>query len=267
MEQVSEGTAFRTGLSGFGYGVSDVKAAIDEAASMLQYIGRKPGILYQKGVSSYTPYLLPSPINESQLISFLSASDNFSAQCMTMLLRTIESRAYLYLPAVRHLLIDFTMSVEKCCQKIGYGVDISELLGRNYIDQINQIAWEDEIPQYLQDMLQAVAACLADRHTPNTRQTLQLILRTVQTQYMEELSLIDFSQKYHLNYIYLSRKFKDMVGLTFTEYLLQIRMNKAKELIEENGMSEKAAAPLVGYSNPYYFSSCYRKYFETNRST
>ena len=94
-----------------------------------------------------------------------------------MLLRTIESRAYLYLPAVRHLLIDFTMSVEKCCQKIGYGVDISELLGRNYIDQINQIAWEDEIPQYLQDMLQAVAACLADRHTPNTRQTLQLILR------------------------------------------------------------------------------------------
>ena len=98
---------------------------------------------------------------------------------MTMLLRTIESRAYLYLPAVRHLLIDFTMSVEKCCQKIGYGVDISELLGRNYIDQINQIAWEDEIPQYLQDMLQAVAACLADRHTPNTRQTLQLILRTV----------------------------------------------------------------------------------------
>ena len=91
--------------------------------------------------------------------------------------------------------------------------------------------------------------------------------RTVQTQYMEELSLIDFSQKYHLNYIYLSRKFKDMVGLTFTEYLLQIRMNKAKELIEENGMSEKAAAPLVGYSNPYYFSSCYRKYFETNRST
>ena len=83
MEQVSEGTAFRTGLSGFGYGVSDVKAAIDEAASMLQYIGRKPGILYQKGVSSYTPYLLPSPINESQLISFLSASDNFSAQCMS----------------------------------------------------------------------------------------------------------------------------------------------------------------------------------------
>ena len=109
-------------------------------------------------------------------------------------------------------------------------------------DEINQIAWEDEIPQYLQDMLQAVAACLADRHTPNTRQTLQLILRTVQTQYMEELSLIDFSQKYHLNYIYLSRKFKDMVGLTFTEYLLQIRMNKAKELIEENGMSEKAGS-------------------------
>ena len=128
--------------SGFGYGVSDVKAAIDEAASMLQYIGRKPGILIKRVCPPIRPICFPSPINESQLISFLSASDNFSAQCMTMLLRTIESRAYLYLPAVRHLLIDFTMSVEKCCQKIGYGVDISELLGRNYIDQINQIAWE-----------------------------------------------------------------------------------------------------------------------------
>ena len=42
---------------------------------------------------------------------------------------------------------------------------------------------------------------------------------------------------------------------------MQIRMNKARQLIEQDGFSEKAAAPLVGYSNPYYFISSYRKYF------
>ena len=72
---------------------------------------------------------------------------------------------------------------------------------------------------------------------------------------------ISFAQEYHINYIYLSRKFKELTGETFTNYLMQIRMDKARQLIEQDGFSEKAAAPLVGYSNPYYFISSYRKYF------
>ena len=78
---------------------------------------------------------------------------------------------------------------------------------------------------------------------------------------MEELSLIAFAQEYHINYIYLSRKFKEMTGETFTDALMRVRMEKARQLIERDGFSERDTAPLVGYTNPYYFTGCYRKYF------
>ena len=79
---------------------------------------------------------------------------------------------------------------------------------------------------------------------------------------MDEISLMQISQRYHINYVHLSRRFKEHTGKTFTEYLLQVRMHKARQLMQTYGYSLKQTAPLVGYSNPYYFISSYKRYFE-----
>ena len=80
--------------------------------------------------------------------------------------------------------------------------------------------------------------------------------------YMEELSLMNFSQTYFINYIYLSRQFKSATGYTFTEFLQKTRMEKARKLIEQYHFDEKEAASMVGYQNVYYFSTAYHKYFK-----
>lgn len=121
--------------------------------------------------------------------------------------------------------------------------------------------WPSELNALLEEITDKTFAALADQETSSTEGVLRRVLFAVQTRYMGDLSLLSFAQEYHINYIYLSRKFKELTGETFTDCLMRIRMEKARELIEKNGFSEKEAAPLVGYTNSYYFTKSFRKYF------
>ena len=91
------------------------------------------------------------------------------------------------------------------------------------------------------------------------------IISVVENGYAEEVSLLELSKRYHFNYIYLSRLFKERTGKPFSGYLIDVRMKKARELIEKDGLTMKEAAPLVGYTNQYYFISSYEKYYALSK--
>lgn len=48
----------------------------------------------------------------------------------------------------------------------------------------------------------------------------------------------------------------------FFDLLVQIRMEHVSVLIKHEGYTEKETASWVGYTNVYYFTSCYKKYME-----
>ena len=59
---------------------------------------------------------------------------------------------------------------------------------------------------------------------------------------------------------YFCRFFKKVTGLTFTQYLLNIRIDKAKELILKNNMPITDIAFTVGFENLGYFYRSFKKY-------
>lgn len=60
---------------------------------------------------------------------------------------------------------------------------------------------------------------------------------------------------------YLSAVFKKAMGVSMTQYLAAIRLERARELLAEEGVEVFRAAELVGYSDEYYFSRCFKKYY------
>jgi len=78
-----------------------------------------------------------------------------------------------------------------------------------------------------------------------------------------ELSLKRLSQNYlYMNTDYVGKQFQKRTGVKFSTYLANLRMEKAKELLKENG-SEKIyiIAEQVGCeNNPQYFSQLFKKY-------
>lgn len=254
-------TTLRMGCCAPKSSLRELPEAVSEARTALQFIRKSKALVRYPEVQDKACSDIPSPVNEHQLTELLLGGKEFCPELYHAIRNTLDKHEFIYLPAARHMLSVFTLSLERCCQKTGKNINISALIGGSYLDKIGRLEWYSELCSFLQNMLDKTFAALETQNTSCTESVLRHVLQTVQTQYMEDLSLISFSQQYHINYIYLSRRFKEYTGETFTNYLRQVRMNKARQFIEQDGFSEKDAAALVGYSNPYYFISSYRKYF------
>ena len=58
---------------------------------------------------------------------------------------------------------------------------------------------------------------------------------------------------------YFSKVFKEESGLNFIEYLTNIRIDKAKELLDSTSLSIKEICVSCGYTDPNYFSRSFKK--------
>mgnify|MGYP003020696581 FL=1 len=77
--------------------------------------------------------------------------------------------------------------------------------------------------------------------------------------YMEEFSLGDMAEMVWLNTSYLSSSFKKVTGVTFSDYIMKKRMEKASELIRNTGLGIGEIAGMVGYENVKYFSRIFSR--------
>lgn len=79
--------------------------------------------------------------------------------------------------------------------------------------------------------------------------------------YMNDISLDTLSKNMYLSPVYISKIFKELLGDSPINYLIRIRLSKAKELLETSDHQVKVIAQLVGYNDPYYFSKLFKKYY------
>ncbi len=74
-----------------------------------------------------------------------------------------------------------------------------------------------------------------------------------------DLTLQSVSEKYSYDYRYVSDVFKKTVGVSFTRYLNQLRLDSARHLMDSGFRSVKEAALLSGYTDALYFSKLFRQ--------
>ena len=74
-----------------------------------------------------------------------------------------------------------------------------------------------------------------------------------------QLSLTLLSDKMGLSLGYLSNLFKKLIGVTFQEYVLTERMERAKIILLSTDMKNYEIAEAVGFEDPNYFSTAFKK--------
>ncbi|MGX7418634.1 helix-turn-helix domain-containing protein [Carnobacterium gallinarum] len=88
------------------------------------------------------------------------------------------------------------------------------------------------------------------------------IIHYLEKHHTEEVSLSTLSQTLYISPTYISRVFKEETGESPINYLIKLRLTRAKELMEnETDITVKEAANLVGYNDAYYFSKLFKKYY------
>ncbi|AZN39784.1 helix-turn-helix domain-containing protein [Paenibacillus albus] len=92
------------------------------------------------------------------------------------------------------------------------------------------------------------------------QQSIQFIKDNVE----EDISRDDVAAHVGLNPAYLSRLFKKETGVNLIDYLIETKMNRAKQLLDTTDMTVSMIAQQVGYSNFSHFTRMFRKRFEVN---
>lgn len=81
----------------------------------------------------------------------------------------------------------------------------------------------------------------------------------IHNHYSESISLNELSEVLYLSRSYLSTIFKQYIGKSFSDYLIDYRLSRATELIEMNSFSLNEISELVGYQNYPHFSKLFKK--------
>jgi two-component system response regulator YesN len=83
----------------------------------------------------------------------------------------------------------------------------------------------------------------------------------IQDNYMYDLNLTMLAERFNYNSSYFSEMFKAKAGKTFIQYITDVRMAKAVQLLEETMLSLWDIAELTGFSNASYFSSKFKRMY------
>jgi two-component system response regulator YesN len=80
----------------------------------------------------------------------------------------------------------------------------------------------------------------------------------IKQNYARDLSLEEVAASINLAPCYFSRLFSHVAGTSFINYLTEIRIQRAKELLQGTSDKIKDISATVGYSNIYYFSRVFK---------
>lgn len=87
------------------------------------------------------------------------------------------------------------------------------------------------------------------------------VLNYLKNHLEESLSLETLAEQVHLDKNYLVRLFRDTYGQTPIQTLIQLRMERACDLITNTHMTISDIAAACGYNSASYFTAEYKKYF------
>lgn len=123
----------------------------------------------------------------------------------------------------------------------------------------------------LRASFQSVLKLLCDRHTdenPAADEGVYLrVQRYVHQNYSDvNLSLAKISEDVDLSPKYLSRLFKIQTGKRLPDYIAEVRIAKAKELIAQGDLTLNAIAEQVGFGNIKTFRRTFQKIENMNPS-
>jgi AraC family transcriptional regulator len=81
----------------------------------------------------------------------------------------------------------------------------------------------------------------------------------ISTYYSADICIEDLCNLVSLNPYYFIRLFKECTGQTPHSYLLSVRLENAKDLLENNKCSVEEVAGLCGFVSPSHFITCFRR--------
>lgn len=106
-----------------------------------------------------------------------------------------------------------------------------------------------------------VAPAAASEREPCGNSPVEVALQYIRMHFHSDLSLEKVASVVYLNPVYFSQLFKQKTGQGYKEYVIHLRMERAKELLQDPQLRLVDVAERIGYQDMRHFTQVFRKKF------
>ena len=130
-----------------------------------------------------------------------------------------------------------------------FGIENSYLIEIQGMNDLMELSWS------LVPVLEGFIESTFGSRSLKNRDLIHKAVNFIRTHYREDLVLEDAAREVGLHPTYFSKVFKEEMGLSFTDYLSQVRVEAAKILMQSD-YSLAEISQMVGFNDQSYFSRC-----------
>lgn len=159
---------------------------------------------------------------------------------------------------VRLKVLEFALWAERLAYENG-GMTYRFDSRQDYLPEIMSMSDYSELKEWFVEKVNKSCLNIRNRRIEKSNSLMENAKDYINKYYNKNISLEDVSRAINLSPYYFSRIFKDETGVNFVDYITNIRIEKAKELISSSKYSMKEICLMVGYSDPNYFSRAFKK--------
>ncbi|TNJ61884.1 response regulator [Paenibacillus hemerocallicola] len=142
------------------------------------------------------------------------------------------------------------------------GWPFKELTGDDFAHFLNPqaLGHKEQIHAMLIRVVRRAAIYVQKQRMSVSHQIVKQLLGIVEEEMDQEISLHQVADRLYVNSSYLSRLFKQETGKSFSAYVIERKMERAKAALLD-GAKISEAASMVGYHDGSYFTRVFRKYW------
>lgn len=204
------------------------------------------------------PFDYPLVLENKILHALRTGDEKEAVQLVSQFVRVVSennAKEWFVQQAMLHLLGSVQHTV------LQMGVDPYRIFGTaNLYEQLCQLRKPEKFRQWFEDAL--IKPFIQELESWNDFRTKQLVEKTIaiiHENYMKDISLEYCADQLQTMFYTLSKSFKQTTGKNFIDYLTDLRLKKAKDLLRDTNMRVNDIAEMVGYQ-PGYLHRIFKKH-------
>ena len=160
--------------------------------------------------------------------------------------------------SIRLKTLEFALYAEHIAYRKG-GMTYHFTSRQEYLPTIMNMDDLDSLREWFLEKIMGACQNIVGKREEKSNSIIEMAEEYIKDNFHKDVSLDEVSKTVNISPYYFSKIFKEGTGKNFIEYLTNIRMERAKELLSTTEHSMKEICAMCGYSDPNYFSRSFKK--------
>lgn len=138
-------------------------------------------------------------------------------------------------------------------------LQMNEYFGKNLftLKSIEKFKTIEQLENWIINVVSSMNELMLKDSVPKKKDVITEAKEYIRQHYNQNITLNDISKQFFINPYYFSQLFKKKTGMTYQNYLINYRIDRAKKLLSETDLRIYEVCKLVGYSDVNHFNQVF----------